>query len=49
MINLYEKYGYFKESQYSITMKGIDGAKEIEELMDRLRGNPPKSFGDLTV
>ena len=49
MIALYEKYGYFKESQYAITMKGIDGAKEIEELMGRLRSNPPKNFGDLKV
>ena len=49
MIELYEKYGYFKESQYSITMKGIDGAKEIQDLMNKLRSNPPKNFGDLKV
>ena len=49
MIDLYEKYGYFKEGQYSITMKGIDGAKEIEELMNKLRKDPPKSFGELQV
>ena len=49
MIALYEKYGYFKESQYSITMKGIDGAKQIEELMGKIRSNPPKNFGDLKV
>ena len=49
MVELYEKYGYFKESQYSITMKGIDGAKQIEEIMNKLRSNPPKNFGELTV
>lgn len=49
MITLYEKYGYFKESQYSITMKGIDGAKQIEEIMNKLRSNPPKNFGELKV
>ena len=49
MIALYDKYGYFKESQYSITMKGIDGAQQIEELMNKLRSNPPKEFGDLKV
>lgn len=49
MISLYEKYGYYKESQYSITKKGVEGAKEIEELMNKLRQNPPKSFGELTV
>ena len=49
MLNLYEKYGYYKESQYSITMKGIDGSKEIAALMENLRSNPPKEFGDLKV
>lgn len=49
MLNLYEKYGYYKESQYAITMKGIDGSKEIASLMEKLRSNPPKEFGDLKV
>ncbi len=49
MIDMYEDYGYYKEGQYSITMKGIEGAKEIAALMDRLRSNPPKSFGSWTV
>jgi phosphoglucomutase len=49
MLEMYEKYGYFKESQYTITLKGIDGAKQITEIMDKLRKNPPKAFGDLKV
>lgn len=49
MINLYEKYGYFKESQYAITMKGIDGAAQIAAIMEKLRNDPPKAFGDLKV
>jgi len=49
MIDIYEKYGYYKETQYSITMKGIDGAKEIAALMDKFRNNPPKEFGELKV
>ena len=49
MIDLYEKYGYFKEDLYTITLKGIDGSKEITALMDALRSNPPKEFGELTV
>ncbi len=49
MIDVYEKYGYYKETQYSITMKGIDGAKEIAALMDKFRNNPPKAFGELKV
>lgn len=49
MINLYEKYGYYKETQYAITMKGIDGSRQIAAIMDKLRKNPPKNFGDLQV
>ncbi len=49
MIDLYEKYGYFKEDLYTITLKGIDGSKQIAEIMDKLRSNPPKQFGDLEV
>lgn len=49
MLEMYEKYGYFKETQYTITLKGIDGAKQINAIMDKLRQNPPKAFGDLKV
>ena len=49
MIDMYEDYGYYKEGQYSITMKGLEGAKEIAALMDKLRNDPPKNFGQWTV
>ena len=49
MVEMYEKYGYYKETQYTITLKGVDGAKQINEIMDKLRTNPPKAFGDLKV
>ncbi len=49
MLEMYEEYGYFKEDLYTITLKGIDGSKQIQAIMDKLRSNPPKSFGDLKV
>ena len=49
MLDMYEKYGYFNESQYAITMKGIEGSEKIKEIMEKFRNNPPKSFGDLKV
>ena len=49
MVEMYEKYGYFKETQYTITLKGLDGAKQIAAIMDKLRQNPPKTIGDLKV
>jgi phosphoglucomutase len=30
-------------------MKGIDGARQIAELMEKLRNNPPKAFGSRKV
>ena len=49
MLSMYEKYGFYKESQYTITLKGIDGSRQIAEIMDKLRRNPPKAFGQLKV
>lgn len=49
MLEMYEKYGYFKEDLYTVTLKGIDGSKQIAAIMDELRENPPKAFGDLKV
>ena len=49
MRNIYEKYGYFKEEQKSVTMKGVDGAKEIAAIMESLRKEPPVAFADWKV
>ncbi len=49
MIELYEKYGYYKETQYAITKKGKEGLEEIATMMEQLRANPPQAFGDLKV
>ena len=49
MLNIYKEYGYYKETQISLTMKGIEGAAEIEAMMDGLRRNPPMRFGDWKV
>ena len=49
MINIYEKYGYYKEGQISITMKGIDGAEKIKAILENLRNNTPKVIGKYKV
>ena len=49
MINIYEKYGYFKEELLSLTLEGIDGAKQIKEMMENLRNNVPSKIGDYVV
>ncbi|MBP5745128.1 MAG: phospho-sugar mutase [Lachnospiraceae bacterium] len=49
MIEMYEEYGYFKETQYSLTLKGVEGSKQIAAIMEKLRNNPPAMLGDLKV
>ena len=49
MIRIYETYGYFKEGLQTITLKGFDGAEQIRTIMEKLRKDPPKRFGDLEV
>ncbi|MBO4310643.1 MAG: phospho-sugar mutase [Lachnospiraceae bacterium] len=49
MLDMYEKYGYFKEDLYTITMKGKEGSEQIAAIMENLRSNPPKEFGDWKV
>ena len=49
MIELYERYGYYKDSIKSITLKGIEGLAKIQEIMDTLRKNPPTQVGDYKV
>lgn len=40
MLDLYEKYGYYKEGLYTITLKGVTGADKIRKIMSELRRNP---------
>lgn len=49
MLEIYEKYGYFKEGLESITLKGIDGVEKIQAIMDKLRSCPPKQLGSFKV
>ena len=49
MIELYERYGYYKDDIKSITLKGIEGLAKIQEIMDTLRKNPPKQIGAYKV
>lgn len=49
MLEMYEKYGYYREGLETITLKGIDGAKEISDMMSKMRGNPPRELAGLPV
>ena len=49
MVDMYEEYGYYKEGLATMTLKGIDGAKEIQTMMTNFRENPPKELGGFQV
>lgn len=49
MINIYEKYGYYKEGLVSITMKGIEGAEKIKSMLEDFRKNPLKEISNYRV
>jgi len=44
LIDLYVQYGLYKEDLISITKKGMNGAKEIADIMQAYRDNPPKEI-----
>ena len=37
MINIYKKYGFYKELTISITREGVTGAEEIKQMMGKMR------------
>ena len=49
MMDMYVKYGFYKEKLVSITKKGKAGAEEIKAMMERFRNNPPVSLGGSKV
>ena len=49
MINIYEKYGYYKEGQVSIVLEGAEGAEKIKEMMNNMRQNTPTQIGGYKV
>lgn len=49
MIDMYEKYGYYKDDIQSITLKGIEGLEKIQNILEMLRKEPPAEIGGYGV
>ncbi|WP_310603769.1 phospho-sugar mutase [Anaerosporobacter sp.] len=49
MLNIYDKYGYYKENLASITLKGEEGSKKIQEILKEMRTTPLKQIGEFKV
>ncbi|MBO6115262.1 MAG: phospho-sugar mutase [Lachnospiraceae bacterium] len=49
MIDMYNKYGYYKDGIQTLTLKGIDGKEKIKEIMDHLKNNTPERIAGYKV
>jgi len=49
LIDLYIRFGFYKESLISITKKGMDGQKQIADMMSVFRNNPPSAINGSPV
>jgi phosphoglucomutase len=49
MIELYIQYGFYYENLISITKKGMNGQKEIADMMEGYRSNPPATIAGAKV
>lgn len=49
LLEVFKKYGFFREDLVSLTLKGKDGAEQIQKMMATFRENPPKEVAGLTV
>ena len=49
MVAMYEKYGFYKEGLETLTLKGMDGAFEIKQMMSCMREHPPVMLGGSKV
>ncbi|NPV39707.1 MAG: phospho-sugar mutase [Brevinematales bacterium] len=49
LYDIYRKYGFYKESQKSLTLAGIEGLSQIKAMMEKLRTQTPSTIGEWKV
>lgn len=49
MVDMYERYGYYKDDIKSISLSGIEGLAKIQSILEALRQNPPAEIGGYKV
>ncbi|MGG0410237.1 phospho-sugar mutase [Peribacillus simplex] len=49
LLNVFEKYGFYLEGLRSLTLKGIEGAKQIQGILNQFRQNPPSRIAGIPV
>ncbi len=49
MIKIYEKYGYYRETLATMTLKGIEGKEKIKQIIEKLRNTTIENVGKFKV
>ena len=49
MLEMYDKYGYYKEGLATLTLKGEKGAAQIKDMMENMRSQMPSTIGEYKV
>lgn len=49
ILEMYEKYGYYREGQIPVILEGAEGAAKIQEMMKNMRNNPPEKLGKYKI
>ncbi len=49
MLEMYDKYGYYKEGLATLTLKGEKGAAQIKNIMENMRSQMPSTIGEYKV
>ncbi len=49
MLDMYNKYGFYKDGIQTLTLKGLDGLAKIKEIMDHLKANTPEQIAGYKV
>jgi phosphoglucomutase len=49
LMEIFDKYGFYKEALSSLTLKGKDGAEQIANILEEFRSNPPKEIAGIRV
>ncbi|WP_338780536.1 phospho-sugar mutase [Metabacillus sp. FJAT-52054] len=49
LLEIFAQYGYFKEGLKSLTLKGKEGAEQIQDILAAFRSNPPAEIAGKKV
>ncbi|MGN0299168.1 MAG: phospho-sugar mutase [Lachnospiraceae bacterium] len=49
MLEMYERYGYYKDAVISLSFKGLEGLDKMQQIMNDLRNNTPEAVGPYKV